>query len=127
MKYELSTYRTACEWKTLGVFLLGINQTQINSDLSFRISNDRVGEFIPAAVGVDIFDPVFVGLHVITGQSDHLHATITELLVQLGHTTQFCCADWSEIGWMREQDGPTAWRKKYFLRSAQMLFQGWIN
>ena len=39
-------------------------------------------------------------------QADHLYSPRLELILQFRECAEFCCADGSEICWVREQDTP---------------------
>ena len=97
---------TAGQRHPLGIFLIGIDHTQFDGEISRFIRDYRVVERINFPVGFDIFDPLQMAFDSVAGQSREFDIPFVEFALQLGEFSEFCGADRCEVVGMRKKKTP---------------------
>ena len=107
-------YCSCSERESSIVLLRWVQHPELHSDLSVRIGDDRVGEFVgwQFAIILNVLDPRLVRLHGVAGDGNNLHVAFCELWHKFSNSTQFGGTHRSEIGRVREQDTPAKIKDK---------------
>jgi len=85
--------------------ILVINHVVGKSDLTLLVTNDWELE-ISSGDLIDVLDPSSVRVNGVGGKTNQLDATLGELWLELGESSELGGADWSVILWVGEEDYP---------------------
>ena len=104
----LCTDRPAGERQSSLVLLYGVDHTELYGKVAVGIGDDGVGK-VPreSAVALNVLDPAIVGVHGVTGQSDHPHIALLKFRDEFCNHAQLSGAHWGEVGRVGEKNTPS--------------------